>query len=212
MGNTRSLPREYATVQGALESIVEKNEADPEAIRILYSSFMDKYPDGNIDKAAVVRVMELCFPGQCVDDLGTRIFHLYDVDQSGVVSIQECVMAVIIMGSGTSEEKIGQIFRFFDINNDGAISKQELTTVGKILFSWSRVRNDSNALTGDSDTSGREITDEFYAGLAFKEMDTDEDSKITKEEFIRAYHSQELITSVLTSTISDIMKSTKLIS
>ena len=68
---------------------------------------------------------------------------------------------------------------------------------------------DLQTLTGNFDCGGCEFqegTNKALAEKAFEEMDKDGDSKITKEEFIRACLSNEKITSCLALKIIELFE------
>ena len=81
------------------------------------------------------------------------------------------MIALYVMSNGTTEENLKQIFRIFDINNDGSISQEELRCLVKDLFEMFPPNRASQ---------------KNLANLAFKEMDTDGDGRVSQEEFVRA--------------------------
>jgi len=103
------------------------------------------------------------------------------------------MIILTVISKGTPDENLEQIFRIFDVNNDGTISKKELHRLVKDLYS----------LIGKEDNPD-EVTDKTLANCAFKEMDVDGDSKISKDEFVRACKANEKISSMLALKIVDL--------
>ena len=86
------------------------------------------------------------------------------------------MIALYVMSNGTPEENLKQIFRIFDINNDGSISQEELRCLVKDLFKmFPQKKGNPNRASQKN-----------LANLAFKEMDTNKDGRVSQEEFVRA--------------------------
>ena len=137
--------------------------------------------------------MKKGFPDQDIGKLEKHIFRMFDANNNGKIDFREFMIVLTVISKGTPRENLEQLFRVFDANNDGVVSKKELRTIVKSLYS----------LLGKEDNPTK-ATDKFLAEAAFKEMDTDGDSKVTQEEFIRACIANEKITSMLTLKIVDI--------
>lgn len=173
--------------------IIEKTQATREDVEAYYSNFIQTYPDGKIDKKGFREMMQKCFPDQDIEKLESHIFRMYDINNDGKIDFREFMIVLTVISKGTPQENLEQIFRIFDVNNDGSVSKKELYRIVKDLYSL--IPKEDNPT---------QATDKCLAELAFKEMDTDGDSKITKEEFIRACQSNEKISSMLALKIVDI--------
>jgi len=137
--------------------------------------------------------MQKCYPDQDIEKLEKHIFRMYDINNDGKIDFREFMIVLTVISKGTPQENLEQIFRIFDVNNDGTVSKTELHRIVKDLY----------GLIGKEDNP-TQATDATLAEVAFKEMDTDGDSKITKDEFIRACQSNEKISSMLALKIVDI--------
>ena len=193
MGNSCAGPQEKKVAQETLDFIVAKTNASKEDVEEQYNNFLAEYPDGKINKKGFSAMMKKCFPDQDIDKLESHIFRMYDINKDDKVDFHEFMIVLTVMGSGTVQENLEQIYRIFDINNDGHISKKELERIVKDLFGLMK--------PSDNPTMA---TDKVLAEMAFKEMDKDSDSKISKEEFINACQSHEKISSMLTLKLVDI--------
>ena len=179
--------------QESIDFVVEKTRASKQDVEEQYNNFIKEYPDGKIDPNGFRIMMQKCFPDQDIERLEKHIFRMYDINKDGKIDFKEFMVVLTVISKGTPHENLEQIFRIFDINNDGSLSKKELTRIVKDLFSLlSKEDNPTMA------------TDKCLAELAFKEMDTDGDSKVTKEEFVRACQANERISSMLALKIVDI--------
>ena len=119
-----------------------------------------------------------------------HIWRMYDVNMDGVIDFQEFLIAVNIMSNGTPEENLEQIFRFFDVNRNGFIDKLEMEAVVEDLL----------ALENCLDM-------EDIAQEAFREMDANEDSHISLDEFVNACLSNKKSSSVLTMKVVNLFLS-----
>ena len=119
-----------------------------------------------------------------------HIWRMYDVNIDGVIDFQEFLIAVNIMSNGTPEENLEQIFRFFDVNRNGFIDKLEMEAVVEDLL----------ALENCLDM-------EDIAQEAFREMDANEDSHISLDEFVNACLSNKKSSSVLTMKVVNLFLS-----
>jgi len=179
--------------QDSINYIVEKTQASKEDVEAYKANFLQKYPDGKIDKSGFSDMMKTGFPDQDIDKLENHIFRMYDVNNDGKIDFKEFMIVLTVISKGTPDENLEQIFRIFDVNNDGTISKKELR----------RLVKDLHSLMGKEDNPDQE-TDKTLADMAFKEMDVDGDSKISKDEFVRACQGNEKISSMLALKIVDL--------
>jgi len=180
--------------QESINYVVQKTDFTRVDVEQYYANFIKEHPDGKIDKKGFRRFMKKGFPSENIEKLEKHIFRIYDANNNGTIEFREFMIVLTIMTTGTPQENLEQIFRFFDPNNDGTISKEELYQVVKDLQSLSN--NCQLPKAGDKS----------LAEKAFKEMDKDGDSKITKEEFVRACQNNEKITSLLTLKIIEIFE------
>ena len=173
--------------------VIEKTQATREEVEAYYDNYLKDYPDGKIDKKGLREMLKKVCPDQEIGKLENHIFRMYDSNNDGKIDFREFMIVLTVISKGTPQENLEQIFRIFDINNDGTLSKKELYRIVQDLYS----------LLGKEDNP-TDATDKFLAEAAFKEMDVDGDSKVTKEEFIRACTANEKISSLLALKIVDI--------
>ena len=195
MGNANCCAGEKPVLlrEESVNFIVEKTQATKEDVEAYYNNFIQTYPDGKIDKKGFREMMQKAYPDQDIEKLEKHIFRMYDINSDGKIDFREFMIVLTVISKGTPQENLEQIFRIFDVNNDGTVSKTELHRIVKDLY----------GLIGKEDNP-TQATDATLAEVAFKEMDTDGDSKITKDEFIRACQSNEKISSMLALKIVDI--------
>merc|ERR1712050_729583 len=166
---------------------------DKEAVERQYQNFLKMHPDGRISRKSFHTMMKECYPGTDTEKLERHIFRMYDTNGDGHIDFREFMIVLYVMSNGTPEENLKQIFRIFDINNDGSVSKKELGRLVKDLFHLFTKKD--NPDLADTET---------LADKAFKEMDIDDDGKVTQDEFVRACLSQETISKMLALKVIDV--------
>ena len=108
---------------------------------------------------------------------------MYDSNEDGVIDFEEFLSTTHIMCSGTPEENLRCIFRFFDVNGDGYLERDELLTVVRDLLG--------------EDYEGRpNIVDEV-----FKEMNVNGEGKACAKQFSEACLDQKPTTTMLTMNV-----------
>jgi len=176
-----------------LDFIATHTAVSREQVDRQYENFLARHPDGKITKRDFRNMMEACFPDSDTAKLESHIFRMYDKNGDGHIDFREFMIVLYVMSNGTPEENLKQIFRIFDINNDGSVSKKELGRLVKDLFHLFTKKD--NPELEDNET---------LANKAFKEMDIDDDGKVTQDEFVRACLSQETISKMLALKVIDV--------
>ena len=193
MGGKNAKP---AISDADLDYIAKHTAAKKQDVKQQFEQFLIKHPDGQISKAQFKLMMQTCYPGAMTGDLEDHIFPMYDVNGDGHIDFQEFMTVLYIMSSGTHDENLEQIFRVFDTNHDDAISEDEMKRVVKNLYYLFKFNDkidheEDNKKSKASNGLMNQGPTEF-AMKVFKEMDQNQDGKVTKEEFITACLSQNL--------------------
>ena len=194
MGNECCGGGQPTLAKETLDFIAAKTQASKEDVEEQYTNFLANYPDGKITKKCFGVMMQKCFPDQNVSKVESHIFRMYDFNSDGKIDFREFMILLTIMGSGSVEENLQQIFRIFDVDNSGTISQKEMNRIVKDMYSL---------LSKEDNPMGE--SEENLSTAAFAEMDKDGDSKVTKEEFMKACLSHEKISSMLTLKLVDIL-------
>jgi len=105
-----------------------------------------------------------------------RLFNAFDVDHSGLIDFREFILALTMISSDLSEDKIRFCFRSLDLDNSGSLDREELFYAVNLIFKnnpdvVNRVPEDIN-------------TPEKVVDKVFTTIDLNHDSKITCEELL----------------------------
>lgn len=150
-----------------------------------YQQFLSSHPSGVIDPASMRRMLQKSYPGFDTAGLAEHIWRIYDTNLDGEIDFREFMLALCVMGHGSAEDNLKQIFRLFDINSDGKVEKEELGRVVEELSKLGEV--------------GEEVVER-----AFTEMDADRDGGVTEEEFVQANLQQKGAANAITIRVIDI--------
>ncbi|GMF28972.1 unnamed protein product [Phytophthora fragariaefolia] len=116
------------------------------------------------------------------------VFNGFDTDHDGFVDFCELSSGISVLCSGSQQDKVKAAFTLFDINQDGYISQDEMETylasVYRIVFMTSPAT--VHQLHGISPEELAQIT----TADAFALADTNQDDRLSFEEFTKWYSTQ----------------------
>lgn len=181
-----------ALTQEDLDFIATHTAVTRPEVEEQYQNFLQRHPDGKINKKEFSSMMKQCYPNADTDKLEKHIFRMYDSNADGCIDFREFMIVLYVMSSGTPEANLKQIFRVFDINNDKEISAKEMKRIVKDLYHLLNKNNPDKA-------SKEDIAEE-----AFKEMDINADGKVSEEEFVNAIMNQQKFSKMLALNIIDV--------
>merc|ERR1711988_1533793 len=121
-----------------IEAFSKSSGMSPEEVKAEYTGFLEKFPDGSIDKKEFKDVVKLLLPSEDAEKQEGYMFRIFDASNDGKIDFIEFMTYYNIMTGGTTEEKLKSIFRVYDINSDGNITKRELK---KLLKDLSKMGN-----------------------------------------------------------------------
>jgi len=163
----------------------------------LYRAFASEAKDGVLDKSGFDRVVRQLVPGESLtkEDKGylsfalSNVFYAFDRDQNGVVDFNEFASGFSILAGGSKSDKLSLAFHLFDLDSDGYISRRELWEYLRAFLTVLVALNggmqdvDPKELVVLIDRNALELT-----GTVFEQADTDEDDRISYEEFGQWYN------------------------
>ena len=155
-------------------------------------AFLRDHPDGKMNPKDFHEMIEKALPKLDTSNMEKHVYRIYDTNDDGYINFTEFMMIFFIMSDGSPEEVLTKIFRVFDVNSDGTITQKEMAKLIRDMYS----------LLKDEDPNL--ATKELVAKSAFAEMDSDQDRKVSLEEFIAACLGQERLSKMLALKAIDI--------
>ena len=155
-------------------------------------AFLRDHPDGKMKPKDFHEMIEKALPKLDTSNMEKHVYRIYDTNDDGYINFTEFMMIFFIMSDGSPEEVLTKIFRVFDVNSDGTITQKEMAKLIRDMYSLLKEEDPSLA------------TKELVAKSAFAEMDSDQDRKVSLEEFIAACLGQERLSKMLALKVIDI--------
>ena len=115
------------------------------------------------------------------------MYRTYGKNKDGFIDFNEFIIVLIMLSSGSAEEKLLQMFDICDTHRTGYISQLEMRKLVREMF---------NCI--DSTVRPPRCNPVSFSKLICNEMDGfNRDGQISKQEFIRAYLDDDSFSSVL---------------
>ena len=133
---------------------------------------------GRIDQQGFERIITQVNNGIDTDKLRAIVpamYKVYDQNKDAVIDVEEFVTISAILADNMNQEAaIELLFDVIDNDNSGDISKRELSEIMKVIYHI------------DQTSSGGLCPEEMTENI-FRQIDINDDGKITKKEFIEAF-------------------------
>eukprot|EP01094_Clydonella_sp_ATCC50884_P023383 TRINITY_DN558_c0_g1_i1.p1 TRINITY_DN558_c0_g1~~TRINITY_DN558_c0_g1_i1.p1 ORF type:complete len:194 (-),score=74.67 TRINITY_DN558_c0_g1_i1:477-1058(-) len=174
MGQSNSTSSKKVEI-GALDHTPHFDDSE---LQSLAKQYQKENPSGTIAKEEFIEAMEQM--GVVDTFLQNTLFNVFDANADGEISFSEFVQALSIMTRGTPNEKLRFAFKMYDIDHSGYVSRDDML---QVLEAFARMvgPGDENPLTsvgGKKYDSPQELVDDLFG-----QMDTNEDGKISFEEY-----------------------------
>lgn len=151
-----------------------------------YKGFMKDCPKGKMSKDQFVKMYQDFFPHGDATHFAVNIFRTFDDNKDGSIDFREFICALSVTSQGSVEEKLEWAFNIYDLDGNGSISMGEMREIIKTIYN---TRPPKERLTPLGIQERTEQT--------FKKLDTNNDGKISKTEFIRGAKSDTSLVQIL---------------
>lgn len=142
-------------------------------------------------------------PPQKFHDLSRKFFSFLDFNRDGTCDHTEVANCIILLSSGTKQDKIRASFSFYDQNNSGTLDQREITNYIKGVLKLKSQQDDSIQMTEDEIS----LMAAAMAKKVFIDLGISETSGLTIEEFVSWVENKGKFDPVVFCSFSTIRKS-----
>ncbi|CAF0889355.1 unnamed protein product [Adineta steineri] len=159
----------------SIEEIMKCTRFSKSEIRLLYRSFKQQCPGGNVSEERLRAIYVQFFPQGNAVKYARYLFSVIDRNHKGTFTFDDYILTLSILCRGTIDEKLRWIFRFYDINSEGYLTREDFRDVISSLYDLLGSSVQPNI---DERHIQQHIDDIFYG------IDSMHSEQITVEDFI----------------------------
>eukprot|EP01006_Ploeotia_vitrea_P064337 TRINITY_DN87596_c0_g1_i1.p1 TRINITY_DN87596_c0_g1~~TRINITY_DN87596_c0_g1_i1.p1 ORF type:complete len:201 (-),score=25.29 TRINITY_DN87596_c0_g1_i1:129-731(-) len=141
-----------------------------------YTIFHENYPNGKMSRDQFIHENVQAHGGD--SSLWAYLFEQLDVDRDGCIDFKEFIESISIGTRGGSDEKLCWTFKFYDKDKNSYIEYQEMLVLFKAIFKLVEAVDVQNQLPVDHNAPAKRCQN------IFEKMDTDNDGRLSIQEFI----------------------------
>lgn len=153
-----------------LEQMAEETKFTKRQVKSLYRAFKQECPTGIVDEETFKEVYEKIFPLGDASRYAHLVFCAIDREKTGGITFGDFMEFLSVITKGTSQDKLLWAFIFYDQDKDGVICKEEMCKVTEAIHELMGTEHNQNNIA--------------HVNKIFDTMDTNNDGKVTLEEFI----------------------------
>ena len=175
-----------------IDSLCATSGLTREQVKNSFNHFVKENPQGKLTHAAFKEMLQTAIVDVDAEKMEPHVFRVYDLNQDDFIDFVEFMLVYNILAGGTPEEILQKVFRLFDVNSDGFITRVEMERLVSDMYGLLKKQNPSA------------LASELINNSAFSEMDSDNDGRVTLQEFITACQTEQEFSKLLSKTALDI--------